>query len=554
MIAISPLLAALKRDSDDPDIVKNIIEVFLVICGEPEEDVIESHSSLSEISARTTGAHEYCEIIMKDQETVHIVISLLKDETLYLRYTILQFLQLTARKVYDELAAAILSFPSGGLSCIIELLEDKREVIRNELLLFLVILTEKSTQIQRLAIFESAIEKLFSLIEEYGGVYGGEVVVEDALKIVQNLLRHNPFNQNYFRESDSFRQLQKFLSPAEVPLGSVKWNRQVCNNVTSLLKIISLVCYRGHPKQKVVQDSFMKIKIMEPLARIVTLLDIPPLVRTEALQSLARLLVSNKGTQDALAHSVYPSSFLDPRPFPTLVIIIRTALEGGDDHELRMAATEAVGAYLADNKDGQLVIAATFKSPKLDGSPNSKAELSAGSMIIENILDMQSSQKKSRNVWYASLLLSHVLRGNDECKRLTASFKPDEAASSEEDEPSELFDTLLLNLIDSVKHDHMKLATIGLLIVFSTWLHSSPVMISRFLREGSNVQFLIELINQNSAYDPMIQGFACILFSICLLEQADEGETSFNRYTMFCFMIIFLIGSHLWKLLKVALA
>lgn len=531
MVALAPLLAAVKRDSDDLEIVKNIIEVFLVICGEPEDDVLEPHAALPNISlAKYSGASEYCEIIMKDREAVHIVIALLKDDTLYLRYSILQFLQLMARKVYDELAAAILSFPSGGFSSMVDLLEDKREVIRNELLLLLVLLTEKNTQIQRLAILESTIEKLFGLIEECGGIYGGEVIVEDAIKIIRNLLRYNPFNQNYFRESDCFRQIQVFLSTTNIPLGSVKWNSQVCNNVIYLLQLISLMCYRGHPKLNVIQTAFSKLKIVEILAQMATMLDIPCSVRAVALQTLSGLLFSNKGNQEIVAHCVFPSSFLDPRPFPTLVIVIKTAIDNGDNHELRMSAIDAIGAYLSENKDGQMVIAATFKSPRVDGSPSSTTELSAGSMIIGALLDLQSSQKKSKSLWYSSLLLSHIIRGNEECKRLTATFRPKDSSSAESEDPVELFDLLLLNLIDSVKHEHLKHASLGLLIVFATWLKSSPVMISRFVREGSNIQFLIELINQNSSYDPMIQGFAGVLFGICILEQQDEGDSQFNRY------------------------
>lgn len=82
-----------------------------------------------------------------------------------------------------------------------DLLSSPMEVLRNESLLLLVGLCSGCPQISNIAAFEGAFEKLLAICGSEGGPAGGDVVVQDAAELMNNLLRDNLANQRLFRLS-----------------------------------------------------------------------------------------------------------------------------------------------------------------------------------------------------------------------------------------------------------------------------------------------------------------------------------------------------------------
>ena len=88
---------------------------------------------------------------------------------------------------------AIMTSPV-GVSRLIDLLDDTREVLRNDGLLMLIQLTENDADIQKIIAFENTFERLLNIIAEQGST-SGDIIVQDCLQLMQNLLRHNISNQ-----------------------------------------------------------------------------------------------------------------------------------------------------------------------------------------------------------------------------------------------------------------------------------------------------------------------------------------------------------------------
>lgn len=63
-------------------------------------------------------------------------------------------------------------------------------------------LVNQSPDIQKILAFEGAFEKLFSIVQQEGGLEGGPVV-HDALSCVDSLLRFNSSNQVFVQRSPS---------------------------------------------------------------------------------------------------------------------------------------------------------------------------------------------------------------------------------------------------------------------------------------------------------------------------------------------------------------
>jgi hypothetical protein len=80
-----------------------------------------------------------------------------------------------------------------------DLLGQQMEVLRNEALLLLVGLCSGCPQIANIAAFEGAFDKLLAICGAEGGPAAGDVIVQDAAELSNNLLRGNLANQRLFR-------------------------------------------------------------------------------------------------------------------------------------------------------------------------------------------------------------------------------------------------------------------------------------------------------------------------------------------------------------------
>lgn len=133
---------------------------------------------------------------MNDPKHISCLLNGLSNDDFYVRFTTLQLLSTLQSHRSALLQERVLS--SGlGVSRLMDLLDDKREIIRNEVLLLLIALTEQNAEIQKIVAFENAFDRLVQVITEEGGPVLGGIVVQDCLQLMLNLLRYNVSNQVY---------------------------------------------------------------------------------------------------------------------------------------------------------------------------------------------------------------------------------------------------------------------------------------------------------------------------------------------------------------------
>lgn len=113
-----------------------------------------------------------------------------------------------------------------------DLLQDPREVIRNDALLLLVLLTKSNANIQKIVAFENAFDRVVDIISAESYSDGG-VVVEDCLTILLNLLKSNSSNQNFFKEGNYIQKLLPFL---DIPF-DVEWHGQKVSNLLLMFNV-----------------------------------------------------------------------------------------------------------------------------------------------------------------------------------------------------------------------------------------------------------------------------------------------------------------------------
>jgi hypothetical protein len=97
-----------------------------------------------------------------------------------------------------------------GVSRLMDVLVDPREVLRNDALLLLIQLTKGNANLQKIVAFENAFDKLVDIVQMEDHSDGG-IVVEDCLRLMLNLLRNNPSNQTFFREGSYIQKVAPFF-------------------------------------------------------------------------------------------------------------------------------------------------------------------------------------------------------------------------------------------------------------------------------------------------------------------------------------------------------
>ena len=119
--ALSGLLDVLQNDAEvDADIGKAVLETLIILC-EVDEN--------APAAARDLG-YKHTDAVLADDRVAQKLFALMADHSFYLRYSALQFLSALLQNRRQVVQAYFLKAPV-GVTSLIALLEDKREIIRN---------------------------------------------------------------------------------------------------------------------------------------------------------------------------------------------------------------------------------------------------------------------------------------------------------------------------------------------------------------------------------------------------------------------------------------
>ncbi|KAA0198422.1 hypothetical protein HAZT_HAZT006511 [Hyalella azteca] len=236
--AMDALLHALSNDRSDHELVNYALETLISITSpEPFEEEIEESGSAE--ACRGLG-QQFTEIVTKKTENIALFLELLDEFDFKVRFPTIKLLsnllENRARGVQD----GVLQVPR-GVSKLMDLLSDNREVIRNHMLLVLTNLTRGNPTLQKIVVFENVYDIIFEIIREEG-YSEGSVVVEDCLELLVTLLKSSPPNQTLLREGNHVAQLTSFftvlLDEAEDPAkASSAWSAQKMANVHKMLEV-----------------------------------------------------------------------------------------------------------------------------------------------------------------------------------------------------------------------------------------------------------------------------------------------------------------------------
>uniref|UniRef100_A0A8C9SV02 General vesicular transport factor p115 n=1 Tax=Scleropages formosus TaxID=113540 RepID=A0A8C9SV02_SCLFO len=498
------LVHILKTDSSDSEIIGYTLDtLYNIISNDEEEEQDESEDENSQKQGDDLGV-QFTEIYIKDSENVTLLLTLLEEFDFHVRWPGVKLLTALLKNQCAQVQGIILVSPM-GVSRLMDLLADSREVIRNDGLLLLQQLTKGNAAIQKIVAFENAFERLLDIITEEGTSDGG-IVVEDCLLLLLNLLKNNSSNQNFFKEGSYIQRMRPWFEVGDDNSG---WSAQKVTNLHLMLQLVRvLVSPVNSPgATSSCQKSMYQCGLLQQLCTILMATGVPADILTETINTVSEVIRGSQVNQDYFASVNAPSN----PPRPAIVVLLMSMVNERQPFVLRCAVLYCFQCFLYKNQKGQGEIVATLLPSTIDAN-----SISAGQLLCGGLFSADSLSN-----WCAAVALAHALQDNPTQKEQLLRVQ---LATSLGNPP-----VSLLQQCTNILSQGSKVQTrVGLLMLLCTWISSCPIAVTHFLHNQDNVPFLTAQISENLGEDErLVQGLCALLLGICIY----YNDNSLENYT-----------------------
>jgi intracellular protein transport protein USO1 len=514
--ALRDLIACLRRDGDDLDTIKVVLETLLMLF-DPDKKSAEASDEIA-----LWLADEFTQ----RQDNITALLDLLELKDFYPRLYSLQLISRIAAARPERTQDSIFTAPL-GVSRLVAILDDKREAARNEALLLLIVLSPSSPELQKVVAFENAFDRIFALVEAEGSLTHGSMTIQDCLTLLANLLKLNVSNQSYFREIGCVSKLARLLAGVseeeESEDGVSDWARpQRDMNVWGLLAIVQLFLSPGAQGTPLNQSAFWKSGIVLQVLHLAFSSTFGVSIRAKALSACADLIRGNTDLQEKFGDLFVPKGPVEaPKAaldepltngHPTTNVIealLKLTLEAAPPSlfDVRLAACECVKSFFT----GHPGISAHVLRRAIEGHKSGEDE-------IPNILTVLINPPNSRTTpdpyqtWMASVLMFHLLYEESDAKVVALGVSEGNAADGEE--VITFVQSIAGNVISGYQQQDDERILVGYLMLLCGWLFEDPDAVNDFLGEGSCVPSLIQATKVSSHNMPLAAGLGTFLLGI----------------------------------------
>uniref|UniRef100_A0A667ZUN3 General vesicular transport factor p115 n=1 Tax=Myripristis murdjan TaxID=586833 RepID=A0A667ZUN3_9TELE len=498
--AMDHLVHILQTDRSDSEILGYALDtLFNIICNDEEEEQDEN----AQKQADDLGT-QFTDKFIQDSENVTLLLTLLEEFDFHVRWPGVKLLTALLKNQCAQVQGIILVSPM-GVSRLMDLLADSREVIRNDGLLLLQQLTKGNAAIQKIVAFENAFERLLDIITEEGSSDGG-IVVEDCLLLLLNLLKNNSSNQNFFKEGSYVQRMKPWFEVGDDNSG---WSAQKVTNLHLMLQLVRVMVSPVNSPGATAscQKSMYQCGLLQQLCTILMATGVPADILTETINTVSEVIRGSQVNQDYFASVNAPSN----PPRPAIVVLLMSMVNERQPFVLRCAVLYCFQCFLYKNQKGQGEIVATLLPSTIDAN-----SISAGQLLCGGLFSADSLSN-----WCAAVALAHALQDNLTQKEQLLRVQ---LATSLGKPP-----VSLLQQCTNILSQGSKVQTrVGLLMLLCTWISNCPIAVTHFLHNQENVPFLTGQISENLGEDErLVQGLCALLLGICIY----YNDNSLENYT-----------------------
>lgn len=511
------LLQVLEMDRADCEIIGYALET---LCNVTSQDQFDEEIDNPAVSVNI--GEQFTEMLIKTPENVALVLNFLEEYDFKVRWPAIKLITTLIANKPKDIQEIVLVSPM-GVSKLMDLLSDSREIVRNDALLLLIQLTKGNANIQKIVAYENAFDRLFDVIRDEGCSDGG-IVVEDCLILMLNLLKNNFSNQQFFKEGSYIQKLAPmFIMPPE--LEETGWTPQKVSNTHCMLQVVRSLVGPSNSHQIVAacQKTMRACGLLEALCNILMGSGVPADILTETINSVAEVVRGDITNQDYLSQVMAPSN----PPRPAIVVLLMSMVNEKQPLNLRCAVLYCFESYLYRNEQGQNALVQTLLPSSTQVSTLTVGQLLCGGLFSTDALAN----------WFAAVALMHGLLENPVQKEQLLRVL---LATSVGSPPVSLLQQCC-NLLQQ-GHHHKIQSKIGLLMLLSTWLAHCPLAVKAFLSANGSIAFLIAQIsaNEHDETEFLLQGLCAFLMGICV--QFNDNSVSNYRRDDLCQLIVKRIG------------
>lgn len=464
----------------------------------PFEEEREAHPQLS---AAVNVGEQFTEMWIKHPDAVTLVLGMLEEYDFRVRWPAVRLLTSLLINKQKEVQEIVLVSPL-GVSRLMDLLADIREVIRNDALCLLLQLTKGHANIQKIVAFENAFDRLFDVMAGEGFAEGG-IVVEDCLLLMLNLLKNNASNQNFFKEGSYIQRLLPMFSLPESE-DQAGWSPQKVSNVLCVLQVIRALVSPSNPAQVVssCQRTMRNCGLLPSLCDMLMANGVPADVLTEAINTVAEVMRGNISNQEHFAAVTAPSN----PPRPAIVVLLMSMVNEKQPFTLRCAVLYCFQCFLHKNEVGQSqVIQTLLPSSAQPSDPAAGSALTAGRLLCGGLFSNDPASN-----WFSAVALAHTLIENPAQKEQLLRVLLAASLGSP-------LVSLMHQCTTFLQQGNKPQSKTGFLILLATWMAHCPAAVRHFIGVPGGMAYLIAQASANEHDDSeeLIQGLCAFLMGIC---------------------------------------
>ncbi|CAB3252910.1 unnamed protein product [Arctia plantaginis] len=448
---------------------------------------------------------QFTEMFIKDHNNIQLILDLLDEYDFRVRLSAVQLLTSLLTNRPKDIQEIILVKPM-GVSKMMDLLGDTREVIRNETLLLLIKLTKGNANIQKIVAFENAFDRLFEIVSSEGYSDGG-IIVEDCLLLMLNLLKNNSSNINFFKEGSYIQKMLPMFNTPPEGAEEEGWSPQKVSNVHCMLLIVRTLVSPSNSAQIIsnCQKIMKKVGLLDALCNILMSSGVPADILTETINTVGECVRGDVANQEFLGNVMAPSN----PPRACIVLLLMSMVNEKQPFSLRCAVLYCFECYLYHNETSQASLVQTLLPSSTEMSTLTSGQLLCGGLFSSDVLSN----------WFSSVALMHALIENPiQKEQLLRVLLATNIGSS----PVSLLHqcTLLLQQTTKLK------AKVGLLMLLCQWTSHCAAAVSAFLRAPGGVAWLVAqtCANEHDDNEFLLQGLSAFLLAICIHFNDDSVE------------------------------
>ena len=498
-LCLQALLDVLHKDRSDADIMGYALDSLWYVMEIERLSESEDREKRVEVG--------FSKMIVSNHDNVSFLLELLEEFDFQVRRPATIVLWILLQNCRAETQEAILVSPM-GISRLMDLLVDTREVIRNDAILVLFELTYANKQIQKIVAFENAFDRLLGVIQIEGYSDGG-IVVLDCINVLQNLLFDNNSNQSFFREANLIPGLLPFFDfKTSKPGDPSIWNQhEKAQSVLQMLRLVRALVSPRNPQQStmVCQKQMQQCGLLQSLC---TFMfgggGVPSEILSETINTVAEVIRGCDSNQQYLESISTPSN----PPRSAILAILMSMVTEKQPLPLRLAALYCFQCFVYKNEGSQQYIIETL----LPSSTAQQASISPGQILIAGLFGTDPLSN-----WCTSVAISNAL--NDSLKPQLLRVQLSMQGGSQVTLLQQL--TMFLS-----QHSELRVQTrVGILVLLCTWLANCSLCVSQFLSDNNNIPFLIGQLQQNYS-DELGQISRCLCAAVLGIALAYNSGTS----------------------------